>query len=154
VSTNKHENKSVAETVWSWREPEQPPDVARKNRIKGLIQGTIGALVATLIFFYISQHAAYVVYTITGLITLTALASPAGLFPRIELGFEKLGAFLGQMMSWLLLGPIYFIFFSGFHLLFRRGKKDAMTRWLDPQAESYWNERSGPPEAIRYEKQY
>lgn len=149
-------NPEVNKVVWPWRE-EQAPDTAALAaglRKAAVIQGVIGGLIGTGIYAYLSTKVGMVAWTIAGVLTLIGLASPTGLYQKIKLGMEKFGAFLGQVMSWILLVPVYWLFFTPFHFIFRGGKKDAMTRWIDKSADTYWVTREGAPAKESYERQF
>ena len=75
---------------------------------------------------------------------VSVLVSPNGLYLGIERLFDLLGRLLGRGMTWLLLVPIFFLFFLPFGALLRRGRRDRLKRWFDPEADSYWEQHEGP----------
>lgn len=149
-------NSEVNKVVWPWRDGDAPEsgNLASGLRRAAVIQGVIGGLIGTGIYTYLSQTVGMVAWSIAGVLTLIGLLSPTGLYRQIKTGMEKFGALLGQIMSWILLVPVYWVFFTPFHLLFRRGKKDSMTRWLDKDAESYWVTRESEQSKESYERQF
>ena len=125
------------------------------NRKTGVIQGLVGAAVGTLIFLFWHRLAAYVVFSIAGLVTLSALLSPGLVYEKIRIGVEKFAGVVGIVVTWVALLPVFYLFFTPFHFLFRRGRRDAMTRALDPECDSYWNVREDEaPSAASYERQF
>ena len=148
---------AVLETVWPWKADQSSllRESVGKVRLGAVGQGIIGGAVGTAVYFYLSPTVGMVAWVISGLLALIGLISPLGLYSKISSGMESFGRFVGMVLSWLLLVPVYYLFFTPFRLLFRRGKKDAMKRWLDPEASTYWIERSNPlPEPDSYQRQF
>ncbi|HIB66718.1 MAG TPA: hypothetical protein EYO33_16780 [Phycisphaerales bacterium] len=149
-------NTEVSKVVWPWREADsgESKDRAGKLRQAAVIQGVVGGLIGTGIYTYLSTTVGMVAWSIAGILTLIGLISPTGLYAKVKSGFDAFGRFVGQVMSWTLLVPVYWLFFTPFHWLFRRGKKDSMTRWLEPDASTYWIERDEEPKKESYERQF
>ena len=114
-----------------------------RNRMTGVIQGLVAAAVGTLIFFLWHRVASYIVFSIAALVTLSALLSPGLVYEKIRIGVEKFAGFVGVVVTWIALLPIFYLFFTPFHFLFRRGRRDTMARTLDKECDSYWNVREG-----------
>lgn len=147
--------EAVLATVWPWKTQGSVEESLGRIRLGAVGQGMIGGVVGTVVYYFLSATVGMVAWGISALIALIGLASPTGLYAKISAGFEAFGRLVGTFMSWLLLVPVYYLFFTPFKLLFRRGKKDAMTRWLDPEAETYWITRSEEqPQAESYERQF
>ena len=148
----------AAMAIWPWREDEFPaPDgsSASRVRLRGVLQGSVGLTVAALVYYFISHTAGWVIGTIASTITLAALISPEGLFAGIEAGFRATGRVLGRLLTWTLLSSIFYAFFLPFGALFRRGRKDAMKRFYDPEAPSYWSSRKSREAGLDfYKRQY
>ena len=86
-----------------------------------------------------------------------AMLSPLALFAAIERSFAALGRWVGKALQWTLLPAIFYGFFTPFALLFRRGRRDAMTRYFDADAKSYWSphgERRGKTASASRERLY
>ncbi len=130
----------AAEVIWRWREPpkKNAEPSASKARIKGTIQGGVGLGVAAAIYLLWSQTIGTVVFCISTTILLSALASPLGLYRIIEGVFVSLGNHTGRALTWLTLVPLFYLFFLPFGLLFRRGRRDRMKRFFEPDEQSYW----------------
>lgn len=132
----------------------QAAQIAR-NRTAGVIQGLVGAAVGALIYLFWHRVAAYVVFSIAGLVLLSALLSPGLVYVKIRIGVEKFASFVGIVVTWMALLPIFYLFFTPFHFLFRRGRRDAMARTLDKESDSYWHVREGDaPSVASYERQF
>jgi hypothetical protein len=128
--------------IWNWRAESQAPASAGSvpTRTRGVLQALAGGLAGTAIFFFLSQTVAYVVWTLAGVILLSALLSPGGAYALIDRGFLALGNLLGRAMTWIVLPAIFYGFFVPFGLLFRRGARDTMKRFYEPEADTYWTE--------------
>ncbi|MCA9791301.1 MAG: hypothetical protein KC910_05880 [Candidatus Eremiobacteraeota bacterium] len=125
------------------------------NRRAGVIQALVAGLVGGLSFHFWRVEVAYVAFGFCGLFLVAGLFSPGGLYPAIRRVFDGFGRVVGKVLTWLLLIPTYWLFFTPFHLLFRSGGRDAMARKLDKDASSYWIERSGEvPDPDSYERQF
>lgn len=116
----------------------EPPGSAR---LRGALQALGGGAVAGLLFWLWSPVVGSVVATISGVIGLSALLSPHGLYAAIERGLAALGRLTGSWLSWSLLGLVFYALVTPFGLLFRRGKRDAMRRRYEPDLDSYWEPR-------------
>jgi len=145
--------------IWTWREEEhsQPQETssAQKIRTRGAIQGAVGLSIAALVYTFLSPVAGWIIGAIAGTITLAALVSPEGLFAGIEAGFRAVGRVIGRVLTWGLLSSIFYGFFLPFGGLFRRGSKDSMKRFYDPDSPSYWSTREPRETGIDfYKRQY
>ena len=148
----------AAMAVWTWREhgsPTRSDSSARAVRLRGAIQGSVGIAIAALVYTFVSHAAGFVIFSIASAITVAALISPTGLFAGIEAAFRATGRALGRLLTWILLSSIFYAFFLPFGALFRRGRRDSMKRFYDPEAPSYWSSRE-PREAGLdfYKRQY
>jgi len=89
-----------------------------------------------------------VILTIASIILLAALISPTGLFAGIERGFDALGHAASRLVTLVLLSAIFYSFFLPFGLLFRRGRRDSMKRFYEPEAHTYWSPRERERESV------
>ncbi len=134
----------AAAAIWNWREAAQAaiaaPSAARV-RIRGALQGAFGVAAGALLFHFVSQTLGTIVCAIGGSVVLAALVSPLGLFAAIDGAFHAVGRLLARGLTWLLMPAIFYLLFLPFGLLFRRGRRDAMKRYYDSEATSYWTVR-------------
>ena len=118
-------------------------------------------LTFTVVFLLISAWAVW-----TGRITLGlsfAVASVATLFVawlrpallhRPNRAWMRFGAALHVVVSPIVLGAIYFGVVAPVGIVMRLAGRDALRRRLDPQARSYWIERTPPgpsPDSLPYQ---
>jgi len=136
----------AAAVIWDWRgrkSADGSMDRARAIRIRGTTQALVGATAGGLIFHFVSPTVGTIVLTISGVILASALLSPKGLFSAIERLFVSLGLGIGRVFTWILLPLIFYLVFLPFGLLLRRGRRDSMKRFYEPDADSYWSQRDG-----------
>jgi len=147
----------AAASIWDWRHRQiaaAPEISASRARIRGAIQGLTGVAAGGLIFASASTTLGTVVLGIAGLILLAALISPTGLYAGIALGLEALGHFVRRAMTWVLMPLIFYMIFLPFGLLFRRGHKDPMRRFYDPNAATYWSPRKDQGPSLSLKRQF
>ncbi|NNL87130.1 MAG: hypothetical protein HKP27_15815, partial [Myxococcales bacterium] len=97
--------------------------------------------------------------TAAGLAALGALCGvfgliwPAGNRP-IFVGLSLLAAPIGFVLSYLILGVLFYIIISGVSLLLRALGKDPLERAIQPEASTYWVEAKPARPAASYFKQF
>jgi hypothetical protein len=148
----------AAAEIWTWRSAPPPPrPAAGPVRVRGAVQAVVGLAVGGTLAWFGYRTPAIVVASIATTIGLAALLSPLGVFAAIERAFGVLAVWVGTGLTWLLLPLIFYSFFVPFGALFRRGRRDAMRRFLDPEAGSYWTVRGGRDShtaSASHERQY
>ena len=110
-------------------------------RLRGALQAAVGIAVGAVVLLYLSQPAGTIILSIASVVGLAALLSPHGLFAAFERATAALGRVIGRSVTWLLMFLIFYGIFVPFRLLFRRGHRDAMRRFYEPDAETYWETR-------------
>jgi hypothetical protein len=148
----------VSLTVWGWRKKGEASipaeDVAGKRRRHAAIEFCVMLAVAALLRFVFKKP------TLSLFVASMATAVLVGGFciPPLYYGIKRFGAmlahWLGLAVTWLLMVPFFYIFFTTTRLIFVMLGKDAMCRALDPSAKSYWIAHAGSPEPDQYRKQY
>ncbi len=136
----------AAAVIWDWRgggSADAPTEGARDIRIRGAVQALVGATAGGLIFHFVSPTLGSVVWTIAGIILASALLSPRGLFAGIEKLFVSVGAGIGRAITWIVLPAIFYLMFFPFGVLLRRGRRDSMKRFYEPDADTYWSQHDG-----------
>ncbi len=149
----------AAEAIWNFTADERaaavPAAVPGRVRLRGSLQALVGVGVGVVFFFFVSATLGRIVMGIAGFILLSALVSPTVVYAGIEKLFDSLGHLLGRAMTWLLMVPLFYLFFLPFGLLFRRGRRDRLRRYSERDAATYWERREGPTAASHSrERQY
>src|SRR3954470_11839321 len=118
MSDSNVESRPEASAVaWSWRDRASRAEAARSreaaaNRSKGLIGGAVGLGVAALVYFLLHRPvAAEGIGAIALLVSLSALASPLGLFKLLQRGLDVFAHAVGTVLTWVLLTLLYFVVF-------------------------------------------
>lgn len=135
----------AAAAVWRWRNDGDPASGAGlpdgRRRVRGSLQAAVGLGVGATIFLLWSQTAGAVVMGIATLILLAALLSPSGAFALLERAFSTLGAQIARLITFVTMSLIFYLIFAPFGVLTRRGRRDPMRRFYEPDGETYWTPR-------------
>jgi len=133
--------------IWSWEDAgplaggSTGPSTA-SIRIRGVIQGVVTLGVAALFWYFDLPTMAMIAVGLAVIFSLASLLSPHRAYAAIQRGNARLGKWIGDLLNWILLPSIFYLFFLPFGKLFRRGRRDALKRFYESDAESYWIERS------------
>ncbi|MDE0840163.1 MAG: hypothetical protein OSB41_14070 [Kiritimatiellae bacterium] len=148
----------VSQAVWGWRKKGEASASASedigKRRRHAAIEFCVMLAVASLLRFVFKKP------TLSLFVASMATAVLVGGFcmPSLYYGIKRFGSMLahrlGLAVTWLLLVPFFYIFFTITRIIFVMLGKDAMCRELDPSAKSYWIAHAGSPEPEQYRKQY
>ena len=134
----------AAAIIWNWHgsdSAEKSAGSSSRTRLKGSIQGVAAGAMGALLYLYWSQTVGRIVMGLGTVILLSALVSPTGLYRLVERLFAALGLWTGRAINWILLVPLFYLFFLPFGLLFRRGRRDSMTRFYEAESSTYWRGR-------------
>lgn len=143
----------ASRVVWNWRNPPTaavPPPAAMRRR--GVRQGLVGAAVATGVYLLWSPTVGVIGWGLAGTAAALAVLSPGGAYAALERGLGRAARVVGRGLTWLLLTPIYLLFFTPFRLLLRRRARDRLARRFPGGLPSYWVTREAerlPPERYR-----
>ena len=137
------ERPSASTIVWNWRDGRNHSAHTRHvySRSQGAVHSFIGLVIAVILFVLGQRTLALIAGSLATLSFLLAMISPAGLYTRLRRGVAQLGVWIGIALSWILLVPLFYLFFLPFGLLLRRGARDSMERNLDSTGTSYWKKR-------------
>lgn len=136
----------AAAAVWRWQDAVEDSgsgEGAGRARLKGLLQATLAAAVGAGLYFWGRTTVATVVFSVAAIVGLSALVSPTGLFRAIEALFAALGAATGRALTWIVVVPLFYVFFLPFGALMRRGRRDRLQRFYEQDASSYWEPHAG-----------
>jgi len=128
-----------------------------RNKVSAaVIQAAIIFVVASILFFRFNRVIGASIAAGVGLFVLTT-----GLFaPRAFLAFERfwlaVGRVVGVVLTWVMLAPFFYVFFTAARVLLLLRGKDPMNRRCPSDEKTYWIERDPDPEGTRhtYGKQY
>lgn len=133
----------AAETIWRWRERagHERERIARLQR-HGIVRGAIAVGLGGALLWL--DHAMMAGLALTlGVVTLgLAIASPGVGYARMERAVDRLASIVGTVVGFVLLAPVFFLFFVPFRLLARRGRRDRLMRELERERASYWVRRA------------
>lgn len=99
------------------------------------------------------HHGAAIASIVCGLLVgLGGLAQPGAI--RLVFACAMAASFpIGWLMSWLLLGIVYYCLFTPLGLFFRLIGRDALALRLRPDISSYWTPKSEPADIRQYFRQ-
>ncbi|MFQ5415487.1 MAG: hypothetical protein ACE5FL_00415 [Myxococcota bacterium] len=130
----------AAAVIWHPDHALTGTETARRARIRGAAQAAVGAAIAgALMFFFDARTLPFIMLGAAGVVFLSAMLSPKGVFSALENLLEAVAGRLGRVVMWISLATIFYVFFVPFGVLFRRGRHDRLKRFFEPDAESYWN---------------
>ncbi len=149
----------AAAVIWDWRgaaAPEPAPEESPgRNRLLGTVQGLVAGTLGLLVYNFWSTTIGTVIFCIAGIVLFSALVSPTGLYLGVQGVFRTLGRWTGIALTWILMVPVFYLFFLPFGALLRRGRRDRLKRYFERDAESYWEPHEGPTAASdSFERQY
>ncbi len=130
----------------------------KELRGTGLVVGIAFSVLAVLqILFHgklAQPPALYVLFGLSGVLILLGLLAP-GLLRPFHFVWMKFSLALGYVMNRVILGLLFFIFFTLTALVLRIIGRDTLQRNFAKKSESYWVPRTEPPAtAERYERQF
>jgi len=115
--------------------------------------GVFAALVGCILLARgASWTACGIAWTIGAAVMLAGLASPASV-RWVYIGLSLLAAPIGIVVSLSVLGIVYYVVVTPIGLLTRLLGRDPMQKHRDPNADTYWKERTAP-EPDRYFRQF
>jgi hypothetical protein len=157
MSDTEYKQNNVSAVVWRWQDPvdtSHPQHNRKSHIIKGLIGLCIGFGFAS--FLYFKQHhviAPIVIATISSIIGICALFIPAA-FARIDSFFNKAGHVVGQGLAYVLLVPLFFLFFVPAHIIMSIMGKDKLKLKYPSAEPTFWEPRAKVEDIAYYRRQY
>jgi hypothetical protein len=144
--------RTVQSAVWNWRDkPDHKPTHLRRQAV---LQATVmGAAGAAIKFWWGHDTAGLIVWGLAIVVLFLGLTMPTTY--RIVHGFgQRLGHFVGRILGYLLLTPLYFLVFLPGAIILRLQKRDPMHRSPRDINHTCWIERGEEPTADSYQRQF
>ncbi|MCA8943816.1 MAG: hypothetical protein KDB80_14735 [Planctomycetes bacterium] len=123
--------------------------------------GTIALFGFPLVGFMISwkfledpMHPTFWVLLAVGVVTFVLSKIDAKLIKPIFVGLMVVALPIGLVISFVLMGLIYYGMVTPIGVLFRLFGRDPLNKTPDPDAKSYWHVRTKQPSPASYLKQY
>lgn len=130
------------------------PDSRQLRQFAGLFL-VFGGIIGGVLMWrgVVSMTGAGWIWSVAAVVGLAGLALPALIRP-IYIAMMALALPIGFVVSTVLLATVYYLVVTPIGWLLRLTGYDAMHRRLDPQAATYWVERTDPADVRRYFRQY
>lgn len=130
----------AAATAWERVDRMDLPESPAKARLRGVVQAGAGAVIGGVLYvFFEFTTLPFMMFAAAGVILVSSLLSPGGLYHALENALGAVASRLGRGVMWVSLTLVFYLFFTPFGIIFRRGNNDRLTRRLVPEADSYWN---------------
>ena len=139
--------------MWPWVRPENAAPAAKKKpALTNSAALFVGLGVSGLFYWFDYPVMAAIVAAISLGILLCSLFVPKA-HAAIERFLARLSHYAGLLITWLLLVPLFYIWFTlgRFFLWIRR--KDPLERELDYETASYWQDKGAGEGLERYRRQ-
>lgn len=146
--------KKVMAVVWAWKTTSTNKTAERPVLKNLLLESLIPIFIGLLLWFAAKHHTmAIVVFCIAAFVLLSGLFAPSlhYAFKRI---FQKFAVGVGLAMTWLLLLPFFYIFFTVGRLSHIIFKKDPMNRACPTKMDTYWIKHPAMTDIESYSRQY
>ena len=148
--------RRVMQATWDWRSSTDSGSVAAAPGLRrgAIIQAMVMGLVGGALYFVLHHHLfAQVVWALAGFILVLGLVSPRAYRPIHGFG-RWLGRVVGNALTYLLLVPFFFLFFTPVALILRLQSRDPLHRkFRDPQW-TYWVKRSSKSRDENIDRQF
>ena len=151
---NKDRQASVVRTVWPWRgESVKAGGSQGPSLLFSMATMAVGLGVAAAFYSMGHPRMAVVVGTIACAMFLLSRFAPAA-FRRVESWLARFSSLVGRLVTGLLLVPCYLLFFTFGRLVQVVTGKDPMARGLEPDRESYWQDKTVDNDPEHYTRQF
>ncbi len=140
-----------------WQEIKEIDTSKKALRSFGWVVGGVLLVIAAVVWWrndFALTTVAYVLGSLGGTLVVLGLAVPVVLKPVYRV-WMALAVVLGFIMTRVILSVVYYLVMTPIGLAMRLFGKDPMHRRIDPEASSYWIEKSYDDESPeRLEKYY
>jgi hypothetical protein len=118
-----------------------------------LIQTGVPAAVGLVFFLVGKLLAAKVLWGVSGVLLISGLFIPP-VFSRIEQFGRWFGKWAGQVITWVLLVPVFYLVFVPGRLILKARGIDPMCRKFPTDAPTYWVPRKPVTNLEEYKRQF
>ncbi len=132
----------------------------QNDQIKGtpnfkavLIQAIVPAVVGLVFLLLAKPVTAYVLWGISGLILVSGLFIPP-VFIKIEQFGRWFGKWVGLIMTWVLMIPVFWLIFVPGRVILKLRGIDPMCRKFPTDAKTYWVPRKPVTNLEDYKRQF
>ncbi len=149
--------KQVMDIVWPWKKAKESTLIAyvRPELKKLLLELLIPVSIGLILWFVFKEKKtlAVVVFAISAYLFLTGLFVPSFHY-AFKRFFQKFAAGVGVILTWVLLLPFFYIFFTVGRISQLILRKDPMKRACPTTADTYWIKHSATGDVASYSRQY
>lgn len=130
--------------IWHWRPGDgtSAAGAASRARRHGLVRGVVGLGVGALLVLWKPVLGA-VAAGIALVLLILAVASPLGVYARVEGWITAFARGVGAVVSGITLGVLHLFVFTPLGLLLRATGRLRIERLPDPDVPSYWRAPDG-----------
>jgi hypothetical protein len=150
-----YRQNQVSAVVWPWLQSVvvSGADMKRKTRREAVIQVSVMWIVAVICFVFFSKVMAGVALGVSLIVLTTGLFYQTGL-RAIQTGLRRFGAWVGAVLTWLLMTPFFYLAFVPARIVLLIKGKDPMTRQFPSAQGSMWVKHKTRDSEDRYERQF
>ena len=143
----------VSDAVWNWQAGDEDDQLRGVDRKRVVGEFGLGFALG-LVLFHVFHKAILgtAVFCVTGIVLVSGLFIP-WLHGWIRNGARCLGKVAGIALSWILLAPFFYVFFTIGRLFLAVSGKDPLQRRFPGDEDSYWQKHL-PLGRERYRRQH
>jgi hypothetical protein len=156
VMTDTVQNKNNNKSVWPCSKEMTTVTPSLENSLKrrAMVQFVIMLAIALLFLFVFKKPiAGGIVFSLAVIVLISGLFAPS-FFLSIEHFGKKLGLWVANGLTWLLLVPFYYLCFLPGRILLSISGKDPLNLKFHSKADTYWVSRKPAKDLEQYEKQH
>jgi hypothetical protein len=148
---------SVTSIVWPWRERDAARTAPRKTGPAAetvLLQAGGMAAIGAGLFWWLEHRAMGIAaWSLAGVVLVAGFFVPPA-FAALERFGQRLGKWVGAVLTWTLLVPFYYLCFVPLHLAQKMAGKDPLRRQCPTAEPTYWTPRKPVADLSQYRKQF
>ena len=117
-----------------------PTRLLGRARVRGSLQASVAGCFGLGLYVFWVPAIGTLALGLAALVLVSALASPTGVYAGLERLFRATARTVGHAMTWVVLLPLFYLFFAPFGVLLRRRRRDQLRRFFEPEASTYWED--------------